>query len=108
MASIRLKRFDLSFRTAYAQAKELALAQREVPLLTPGAVQTERRRGSKFVYRYRYDATGKRVAEYIGPEGDKDTAGKVAAITEEIRQEFRRVRDLIHSKFKEVAQIGVF
>jgi hypothetical protein len=29
--------FDLSLRTAYAQGKELALAQREVPLLTAGS-----------------------------------------------------------------------
>jgi hypothetical protein len=85
MASIRLKRLDLSFRTAYAQAKELALTQHEVPLVTPGTLQVETRKGSKFVYRYRYDATGKRVAEYIGPEGDKDTAERVGAITDEIR-----------------------
>jgi len=85
MAAIRLKRFDLSFRTAYAQAKELALTQREVPLLTPGAVQTESRRGSKFVYRYRYGAGGKRVAEYVGPESGKETTEKLEVIEEEIR-----------------------
>ena len=85
MASIKLKRFDLSFRTAYAQAKELALTQREVPLHTPGTLQVETRKGSKFVYRYRYDANGKRVAEYVGPEGDKETVAKAEAIADEIR-----------------------
>jgi hypothetical protein len=85
MAAVSLKRFDLSFRTAYAQAKELALAQREVPMLTPGTVQVESRRGSKFAYRYRYDANGKRVTEYLGPEGDKGTSAKLQAIEEEIR-----------------------
>jgi hypothetical protein len=85
MASIRLKRFDLSFRTAYAQAKELALTQRAVPLHTPGTLQVETRKGSKFVYRYRYDASGKRLAEYIGPEGDKETVAKAGAIADEIR-----------------------
>ena len=85
MTTIKLKRFDLSFRTAYAQAKELALTQREVPLHTPGTLQVEMRKGSKFVYRYRYDANGKRVSEYVGPEGDKETVAKAEAIADEIR-----------------------
>lgn len=80
-----MKRFDLSFRTAYAQAKEAALTQPAVSLLTPGSVQTETRGGSKFVYRYRYDATGKRVAEYLGPAGDDDTTAKIRSIEEDIR-----------------------
>ena len=83
--SFQLKHYDLALRTAYAQAKELALAQREVPLLTPGALQTEKRGHSNFVYRYRYDATGKRIAEYLGPEGAQETAAKVAAVREELR-----------------------
>lgn len=85
MATLRIKRFDLSFRTAYAQAKEIAVAQSEVPLLTPGTLQTENRGNSRFVYRYRYDANGKRVAEYIGPEGTQDTVARLAVIDEEIR-----------------------
>jgi len=85
MASIRLKRFDLSFRTAYAQAKELAFAQREVPLVTPGAIQIETRGKSRFVYRYRYDAAGKRVVEYLGPEGGEETNARVEAVSDEIR-----------------------
>ena len=85
MAPTRLKRFDLSFRTAYAQAKEAALAQSNVPLLTPGSVQIEIRGGSKFAYRYRYDASGKRVAGYLGPEGAGETTASLRAAEEEIR-----------------------
>ena len=85
MATIRLKRFGLSFRTAYAQAKELALAQREVPLATPGAIQIERRGNSRFVYRYRYDAAGKRLADYLGPEGERETNARLEAVSDEIR-----------------------
>ena len=68
MPTLTIKHFDLSFRTAYAQAKELALAQREVPMLTPGTVHVEARGSSRFAYRYRYDAAGKLVADYLGPE----------------------------------------
>jgi hypothetical protein len=82
--NLKLKFFDLSFRTAYAQAKELALAQRHVPLVTAGTLQTERRGGKRFVYRYRYDASGKRVTEYLGPEGDAGTAAKVERANIEI------------------------
>ena len=85
MWPLTLKRFDLSFRTAYAQAKEAALAQSNVPLLSPGSIQIENRRGSKFAYRYRYDASGKRVAEYLGPEGAAETSGNIAGAKEEIR-----------------------
>ena len=48
---MKLKFFDLSFRTAYAQAKELALAQGQIPLLTAGTLQTEKRADKHFVYR---------------------------------------------------------
>lgn len=75
--------FDSSLRTVYAQAKELALAQRAVPLLTAGSIQTETRSGGAFVYRYRYNAAGKRVAEYLGPASDAVTHAKV----EQARQE---------------------
>jgi hypothetical protein len=51
---VKLKFLDISFRTAYAQAKELAVAQSEVPLLTAGTVQVEQRSGKEFAYRYRY------------------------------------------------------
>jgi hypothetical protein len=44
---ISLNYFDLSLHTAYAQAKELALAQRSVPLLTAGSLQTEQRAGGQ-------------------------------------------------------------
>ena len=84
MSTLRLKRFDLSFRTAYAQAKELALSQQEVPMLTPGTVHVEARGNSKFAYRYRYDAAGKRVAAYLGPEGAEETAARIAWIQEEM------------------------
>jgi YD repeat-containing protein len=76
---------DLSFRTAYAQAKELARAQGTIPLLTAGNVQTETRNGSRFVYRYRYDGAGKRVAEYLGPEGAPQTKAKAETAQAEIR-----------------------
>lgn len=82
---MRLRFFDLSFRTAYAQAKELALAQNEIPLLTPGTLQTEQRKDARFVYRYRYDARGKRVTEYLGPEGVNRTEAKVDRARAEMR-----------------------
>jgi hypothetical protein len=85
MAAAKLKRFDLSFRTAYAQAKEAALAQSNVSLLTPGSIQHEVRGGSKFVYRYRYDAAGKRIAQYLGPESGDDGHAALQAAKDEIR-----------------------
>jgi len=85
VASLRIQPFDLSFRTAYAQAKELALAQGTVPLATAGSIQVEKRRGGRFVYRYRYDAAGKRSAEYLGPEGAEDTGARVERARAEIR-----------------------
>ncbi|MDP1952704.1 MAG: GSU2403 family nucleotidyltransferase fold protein, partial [Betaproteobacteria bacterium] len=84
--SLKLKFFDLSFRTAYAQAKELALAQRQIPLLTAGTLQTEKRAGKRFVYRYRYDASGKRITEYLGPADDADTAARVERANAEISE----------------------
>jgi hypothetical protein len=84
---IRLKTFDLSFRTAYAQAKELALLQPEVSLLTAGSVQVEKRARGLFVYRYRYDATGKRIAEYLGPQSNKETTAKIEQVRQEIRDQ---------------------
>ncbi len=83
--ALKIKFFDLSFRTAYAQAKELALAQRQVPLVTAGTLQTEKRGGKRFVYRYRYDGSGKRVTEYLGAEDSADTAAKMAQANDEIR-----------------------
>ncbi len=83
----RLKTFDLSLRTSYAQAKELALTQRQVPLLTAGSVQVEKRAAGQFVYRYRYDATGKRVTEYIGPQSDERTFARVERARQEIRDQ---------------------
>src|SRR6266568_3889383 len=79
-----LKLFDVSLRTAYAQAKELALAQHQVSLTTPGSLQVERRGERRFVYRYRYDVSGERVREYLGPEGDEATLTKVAEANAEI------------------------
>lgn len=83
---MKLTYFDVSFRTAYAQAKDLALAQENVPLLTAGTVQTEDRGNSRFVYRYRYDANGKRVTEYLGPEAAEETAARLAQATDEISE----------------------
>jgi hypothetical protein len=84
---LKLKYFDLSLHTAYAQAKELALAQQPVPLLTAGSLQTEERAGARFVYRYRYEAGGKRVAEYLGPQAAPATAAKVEQATQEIKDQ---------------------
>lgn len=78
------KFFDVSFRTAYAQASELAWAQREVPLLTAGSLQPETRGAGTFFYRYRYDANGKRIAEYLGPEHDAGSQARVAEAEAEI------------------------
>jgi YD repeat-containing protein len=84
---IKLNNFDVSLRTVYAQAKELALAQKAVPLLTAGSLQTEERAGGRFVYRYRYDASGKRLAEYLGPASAPETAAKVEQAREEIQDQ---------------------
>ena len=85
MPAFKLRQLDLSFRTAYAQAKELARAQGAIPLLTAGNVQTETRNGSRFVYRYRYDGAGKRIAEYLGPEGAAETVARMEAAQAAIR-----------------------
>ena len=84
---LKINKFDVSLRTVYAQAKELALAQKAVPLLTAGSLQTEERAGGRFVYRYRYDANGKRIAEYLGPLADAATTAKVEQAKEEIRDQ---------------------
>lgn len=83
MARLPLRRFDLSFRTAYAQARELARAQKQVPLVSAGSIQVEERKGSRFMYRYRY-AEGKRISEYLGPEGAPETIAKADAARAEI------------------------
>jgi hypothetical protein len=84
---LKINFLDVSFRTAYAQAKEVALAQRAVALLTAGSIQTEARAGGQFVYRYRYDASGKRVNEYLGPASDDETQRKVDAAQQEIQEQ---------------------
>jgi hypothetical protein len=84
---LKIKKFDVSLHTVYAQAKELALAQKAVPILTAGSLQTEERAGGRFVYRYRYAASGKRTAEYLGPASDAETAAKVEQAREEIRDQ---------------------
>ena len=81
----RLEFFDLSFRTAYAEAKDLALAQASVSLLTAGTLQTEIRAGKPFVYRYRYDGSGKRVTEYLGAADDPATLARSAQADGDIR-----------------------
>lgn len=86
-ALISLSYFDVSLHTAYAQAKELALAQHAVPLLTAGSLQTETRRGGRFVYRYRYDASGKRITDYLGAEADTATAARVAEVRHELAEQ---------------------
>lgn len=84
---IKIKYFDVSLHTAYAQAKELALAQQSVPLLTAGSIQTETRAGGRFVYRYRYGASGKRVTEYLGAASEPDTAAKLEQIRHEMDEQ---------------------
>ena len=84
---LKIKKFDVSLRTVYAQAKELALAQKAVPLLTAGSLQTEERAGGRFVYRYRYDASGKRITEYVGPLSGAGTAEKIEQGRAEIRDQ---------------------
>jgi YD repeat-containing protein len=100
---LKLKYFDVSLHTAYAQAKELALAQKTVPLLTAGSLQTEDRAGGKFVYRYRYDASGKRIAEYLGALSDAETATKV----EQARQEIA-VQGAIAEYSQKLRKIGFY
>lgn len=84
---MKIKLFDVSLRTAYAQAKEIALTQRAIPLLTAGTIQVEERAGSRFVYRYRYDATGRRITEYLGPESNGETEKRLAQARDEIREQ---------------------
>lgn len=100
---IRLRTFDLSLRTAYAQAKEIALAQREVPLLTAGTVQVENRAGGRFAYRYRYDATGKRITEYLGPESDEQTKIRVEQARLEIRE-----HEILAASSQRLRKIGFY
>lgn len=77
---------DTSFRTAYAQAKELALAQARVPLVTAGSIHVEPRKEGHYVYRYRYGSSGKRVVEYLGPVGEPETDRRIERAKEEIAE----------------------
>jgi hypothetical protein len=52
--------------------------------LTRGSLQTEERAGGRFVYRYRYDVSGKRITEYLGALSDAATEEKVRQAREEI------------------------
>ncbi len=81
----QFKVFDVPLRTSYFQAKELAMAQQQVPLTTPGSLQIEQRGDGHFVYRYRYEISGRRTTEYLGREDDEATVAKVAAANDEIR-----------------------
>ena len=100
---VEFKRFDLSFRTAYAQAKELALTQAQVPLLTAGSIQIEKRGGGRFVYRYRYDVTGKRIADYLGPESDESTAAKLETAKQDIDDQ-----EAIAARSRDLRKIGYY
>jgi len=80
------KLYDVSIRTVYAQAKELAQAQAQVSLTTPGSLQVEPRGGRRFVYRYRYDSAGRRVRDYLGPEDDEATIAKVAEVNADLAE----------------------
>jgi hypothetical protein len=84
---LKIKLFDVSLRTAYAQAKEFALTQRAVTLLTGGSIRVEERSGSRFVYRYRYDAAGKRITEYLGPESNGETEKRLSQARDEIKEQ---------------------
>ncbi len=74
--------FDLSFGTAYAQAKEIALTQPHVPLETPGSVQLEQRGGQPFYYWYRYNLDGKRITTYLGSANDPSVLQQIEIIRE--------------------------
>ena len=79
--------YAYAYAYAYAQAKELALAPRTVPLLTAGSIQTEARAGGQFVYRYRYDANGKRITEYLGAAPEPATAAKLEPVRQEMDEQ---------------------
>ena len=100
---VKLRFLDISFRTAYAQAKELALTQSEVPLLTAGTVRVEQRSGSEFAYRYRYDAAGKRITEYLGAMADSATTGRI----EHARQEIKDRETIAHYSLQ-LRKIGFY
>ena len=100
---VRLRTFDLSLRTAYAQAKETALAQHQVRLLTAGTVQVEIRAGGKFAYRYRYDATGKRITEYLGPEPDGQTKLRIEQARLEIGEQ-----EILAASSQRLRKIGFY
>lgn len=66
---------------------------RTVPLLTAGSIQTETRSGGRFVYRYRYDAGGKRVTEYLGAAPDPATLAKSDQLKQEMDSKIKtRIR----------------
>lgn len=52
--------------------------------MTAGSIQVEKRAAGEFVYRYRYDAAGKRVAEYLGPRSDRQAMARVQRAREEM------------------------
>ena len=58
-----------------------------MPLLTAGSIQTEARSGGRFVYRYRYDAGGKRVTEYLGAASYTATMAKLEQVKQEMDEQ---------------------
>lgn len=71
---------DQNDRASFAQAMELAVAQQEVELRTPGSIVQEPRRGGKpFLYWHRYNASGTLEKSYVGPAGSlQEEKGRAA------------------------------
>jgi hypothetical protein len=72
----------LVLETAYSEVKQRAFEQTMLLVGTPGSVGSREVNGSRFLYRQFYDAAGKKVADYLGPEGDPEAEARAAAVRE--------------------------
>jgi hypothetical protein len=84
-----LRWFDHNDQASFAQAVEIALAQSQVDLRTPGTlVQESRRNGKPFVYWHRYTPDGKLEKHYVGSLG-----GTEEVVATQLRQELQLLRE---------------
>lgn len=84
MATTLFTKHPLALQTAFADLKRQALEQRALLVGTPGTVVVRVNGGHRFFYRDYYAPTGRKAADYVGPEADADAQGRAAELREQI------------------------